>query len=597
MKKLLAAACFIFIQFACFAQIRNSICIVRPNYSDKLVEDMLEFVPRFEKLGIPNAEERINEFIESGSSGSGFVYVAPDGKNYIITNRHVISDAETSTVSFVNDEGEVSYTYSGLTILAADAECDLAILAFPNDERPFAKSIPLSNTKIEDGDSVYTAGFPGLLGKPSWQFGSGIVTNSSIKVPALINPDISPVIQHSAQIDAGNSGGPLLVKNKEGTYEIVGVNAWKITNRQDTNFSIPVKTLKRFIDKAIAGERMSNMSSEDMILDQAVELQKILNRFEVTFEELIGYISIDFIEAEGKAIYDIAYAHSNDNNRKTLKEMLVNYSPIMGMRYAIGWDIYTEFHKDEFKKTYDQKSSVPEDQLPEVPTPIQYEESDIWYTSYYLKYTNSYAKSEWVYSNGGWGLYSFKKTTKGKLGNITDRNLKKSDKQKKAVSSRKIPDDRVFYTPNWVTIGYGGLFPPKDTCGHNIDLDVKLINILALDFTCVLNENIEPILYYNQKNPVFTSYEAYGGVQLQFPITKVSIQLVPYITVQGGGVIAKTDSLTFEPVAKADAGGRFCLFMGSSNVNLFVDAAAEIKMNFKTMKPVYGCLVSTGFSF
>ncbi|MCQ2573272.1 MAG: serine protease [Treponema sp.] len=593
MKKVFMLISLLFLQFICTAQVMKYVCIVRPNYSEKLIGDMLEFVPRFEKLGIAEPEKKLREFVDSGISGSGFVYVAPDGKNYIITNRHVIADAKTSSISFQDKEGNFSQTFSGLTILAADAEYDLAILAFPNDERPFDSCIDFSDEELDDGESVYTAGFPGLLGKPTWQFGSGIITNSSIKIPELLNPEISPVIQHSAQIDAGNSGGPLLIKNKEGNYKVIGVNTWKITNRQDTNFSIPSSTVKKFIDKALAGEKISTRPDDQLILEKAIELQKILNRFEVTFEELINFISIDYIEEEGKAIFDIAYTKCNEQNRKTLKEILVNYSPIMGMRYAIGWHLYSEFHKDEYKLANNQKSSVNEDKLPEVPAPIKYDDSDIWYTSFFLNYTRSYAKSEWVYSNGGWGLYSFTKTYKGKLAEKTRRNEKKV----KVEIKREIPEGKLFYTPNIISLGYGALFPFNNSFSHELDLDVKVIDMLALDITGIINENMSPVLYYKDYNPSINSYEAYAGVQLQFPITKNRYSFVPYISLQGGGEIMNAKEISFVPTVRTDAGGKFCLFAGRSNFNFFVGAAASLKMDFESFEPDFGARVYGGISF
>ncbi len=598
MKKVFVLIGLLFLQFVCTAQVKNYVCVVRPNYSQKLIGDMLEFIPRLEKLGVSEAEEKIRTFVDSGSSGSGFVYVAPDGKNYIITNRHVIADAKTSSVSFQNKEGVFNKTYSNLTILAADSDYDLAILAFPNDERPFEKSIPFSKEELEDGESVYTAGFPGLLGKPSWQFGSGIITNPSVKVAELLNPDVSSVIQHSAQIDAGNSGGPLLVKNKKGNYRIAGINTWKITNRQDTNFSIPIATVEKFIEKALAGEKLSDKTDEQLILEKATELQKILNKFEVTFGELINFISIDFVEEEGKAIFDIAYSQSLDQDRKALKDLLINYDPIMAMRYAIGWHLYTQFHKDEYKLSEKQDSSVKENKLPEVPVPVKYDDENIWYTSFFLNFTHSYAKSEWVYSNGGWGLYSFTKTIKRKLAEKTRRNIKNGVKEKIAKEARKIPKDKVFYTPNVVSLDYGFTVPFNDGCfAHEIDLDVNVIDILAIDITGVINENLAQILYYNQNNPLISSYEAYAGVQLQLPKTYTYFSVIPYLSLQGGGTILMDESPRFVPAAKMDLGGKIGVFFGRSNINMFLGGAAGLKIDFPSFKPDFDVRVFMGINF
>lgn len=599
MKKLSLFILISLLPVFCFAQLRSKVCIVRPNYSEKVIQNMRDFVPRLEKLGVDNSEEQIENFITKGSSGSGFVYVAPDGKNYIITNRHVIADANTSSIVFQDDEGNETRSYVGLKIIAASADLDLAILAFPNDERPFDSGFKFADVKLKDGDSVYTAGYPGLLGNPAWQFGAGIITNANSKVPEMINPEYSNVIQHSAQVDAGNSGGPLLVKQDDGEYVVIGVNTWKISNRQSANFSIPAKTASKFIEDALAGKDLALKSAEEGILEQAVELQKVLNKFNVTFEEITNYISIDFIEQEGKEIFDYTYNRCSVDNRNTLKEILKYYSPVMCMRYAIAWYIFNEFHKDEFTDDIYQKQSVKE--LPEVPEPIKYEDSDVWYTSFYLTYTHTYAKNEWRYINGGWRLYAFKKVSRNQLENPIPRmgtkgnNTNTSPKNKNKRNS----EGKTLFTPNIasISVGYGKL-PDTYQIPCIADIEIKLLDILAVDVTGLADIGGERVYYQNSISSKFDFAGAYAGLQLQLPFTKDRVILMPYLTAQAGARFTNWDDLNVDFSVRSELGGRINFFLGESNVTLFIDLHVQLVIgSFRDPDYLIDNILAVGVSF
>ena len=116
MKKVILSIFLALFPLLCFAQIRSQVCIVRPNYSQNIIDMIYTFVPQLKRLGVEDPNEYIENFLSNGSSGSGFIYVAPNGKNYVITNRHVISDADTSTVIFQNDKDNTTKTFTKLKI-------------------------------------------------------------------------------------------------------------------------------------------------------------------------------------------------------------------------------------------------------------------------------------------------------------------------------------------------------------------------------------------------------------------------------------------------------------------------------------------------
>lgn len=141
------------------------------------------------------------------SLGSGFV-VDPSG--IIVTNNHVIAEADEITVIFSDD------TRLEATVLGRDAKTDLAVLQVdldPDDaELPF---VSLGNSdKSRVGDWVMAIGNPfGLGGSVT----AGIISARSRNINAGPYDDF---IQTDASINRGNSGGPLF--NMDG--EVIGVN-------------------------------------------------------------------------------------------------------------------------------------------------------------------------------------------------------------------------------------------------------------------------------------------------------------------------------------------------------------------------------------
>ena len=167
-------------------------------------------------------------------------------------------------------------SYDNCPILYIDNDVDLAVAQFPEAKKVYDRGFWLNMEIQEDGQEVWSAGFPGLLGQAGWQFSRGDITNSRARVPQLIDPKISHVIQHSASIDPGNSGGPLLLKNPRSPlgYDVVGVNTWSIRNRQNTFFSISSKAVRMILDKAKAAR--DTKADQEKLKPRLVKNCKIL---------------------------------------------------------------------------------------------------------------------------------------------------------------------------------------------------------------------------------------------------------------------------------------------------------------------------------
>lgn len=330
---------------AAFSQVKRYVGVVREKYHPASIAMLEEYRDSLQSKGYSAYAKAIDAYLKGGF-GSGFIYVAADGTNYVITNRHVVSQAETVSIEFEGADGGIT-KYDNLKVLNADEEIDLAILSFPKGVNPFKTGLSFSTKPAEDGQEVWTAGFPGLAGEPLWQLGKGSVTNSSARIKDLVDPEITSVIQHSAQIDGGNSGGPLLVTDKsaETGYTVLGVNTWKYRGRQDTNYSIPASAVQAYIKRVLYAETLPEIKKQtelrvrDFIADAVKQ--------ENDFTDIVKYISYSYVASEGKDIFIKALSSAPSDARSVIVAVFTEYSPIEGMRFALAWDVWRQFGSDE----------------------------------------------------------------------------------------------------------------------------------------------------------------------------------------------------------------------------------------------------------
>lgn len=145
--------------------------------------------------------------IPSGS-GSGFIW---DNKGHIVTNLHVIQDADKAIVTLAD---QTSYEAD---LVGYALEKDLAILKI---DAPRSKLIPIPIGESENllvGQSVFAIGNPFGLDQT---LTTGIISALGREIKARSGVPIRDVIQTDAAINPGNSGGPLLDSNGK----LIGVN-------------------------------------------------------------------------------------------------------------------------------------------------------------------------------------------------------------------------------------------------------------------------------------------------------------------------------------------------------------------------------------
>lgn len=319
-KKIFLALIVLFLGEMVFAQVQSYVGVVRPQKNEIILKfekdekdailksalsktqldqledeennDESEEDEKDDDEDVKSTKNKYDKKIETNVFGTGFIYVAPDGTNYVLTNSHVICDCEKACIEFYGSNTDEKILYDDLIVLGYSDDYDLALLGFPNNERPFTNGLNFTTTEIKDGDEVYSAGYPGLQGKPSWQFAKGNISNSKAEVEDLTNKSRPYVIQHSAPIDSGNSGGPLLIKNSKEKlgYSVVGINTWKAMNRTLTGFTIPAETIKQFID-FVLNYKPTQKALEQRIADFSKALSNIEN---FSYDGLMTFISNEY---------------------------------------------------------------------------------------------------------------------------------------------------------------------------------------------------------------------------------------------------------------------------------------------------------------
>lgn len=149
---------------------------------------------------------------EGHGTGSGELIRGTDGVVRILTNQHVVGDADHVWVQFDGEQHAQK-----VAVLGRDEHVDMALLEAPKPLPAHTQPIAIAETDVAVGDLVYALGFPS--GSRSVSFGV-VVDRSSPHGTA--NRDFH--FSHQAPIAPGSSGGALIRLNAQGEEELVGIN-------------------------------------------------------------------------------------------------------------------------------------------------------------------------------------------------------------------------------------------------------------------------------------------------------------------------------------------------------------------------------------
>ena len=196
---------------------------------------------------------------ETTSCGSGIIIGKNDTELLIVTNNHVVEDADTLSVSFVNNQ------VCKANIKGTDADNDLAVIAVPLSEIPDDTMSSIAVATMGDSDSVEVGEQVVAIGN-ALGYGQSVTTGIISAANRVIDSDSSSdgssdgttadtsstdttgktYLQTDAAINPGNSGGALL--NMKG--EVIGINSSKYsdTTVEGMGYAIPITAVQDRLD-------------------------------------------------------------------------------------------------------------------------------------------------------------------------------------------------------------------------------------------------------------------------------------------------------------------------------------------------------------
>jgi len=180
---------------------------------------------------VPDIELPEPQARESAATGSGFII---DKDGYVVTNHHVIADADEITIT-LNDQREFF-----ATVVGSDERSDLALLRIEATNLPQVKMGDSSKLKV--GEWVLAIGSPFGL---QYSVAAGIISYMGRSLPSEGGNYVS-FIQTDVAINPGHSGGPLF--NLQG--EVIGINSQIFTSSGGSiglSFAIPVDVAKNVV--------------------------------------------------------------------------------------------------------------------------------------------------------------------------------------------------------------------------------------------------------------------------------------------------------------------------------------------------------------
>ena len=336
---------------------------------------------------------------KKGSSGFGTgVVIDPSG--LALTNYHVIHGAETVRIFFWSPEDLNDYSAE---IIGIDPVADLALLQIKVRE----DMLPLPYLNIEPtefviGQDVVAIGHP--LGL-QWTVTKG--TLSHLNRPGKITPYVT-ILQHTAMINRGNSGGPLI--NEVG--DIVGINTYVLMDKSKGWSGVAYAIRGDNVHNAVGQMKESyRPDGPGMVIYTALKIGvRNMNKFFIARvkeefpdedipEGIFGLMAMnveegDYATGQGIKNFDVIVSFDGQpvNYLRQLKEIIGNYNPgdvvtllvirgghFITLEYTLGeieFEGYEEYYDKGNQEQFDEKPQlpqvppVPEEEEEEIPAPI-----------------------------------------------------------------------------------------------------------------------------------------------------------------------------------------------------------------------------------
>ncbi|MBR0113309.1 MAG: trypsin-like peptidase domain-containing protein [Clostridia bacterium] len=191
---------------------------------------------------------------ESESSGSGIIIGTNSSELLIVTNNHVVEDAKTLSVSFVDNE------VCEATVKGTDPDNDLAIIAVSLSDIKDETSEVIKEAVIGDSDTLKVGQQVVAIGN-ALGYGQSVTTGIVSALNRQIDTTDAIMIQTDAAINPGNSGGALLNMNGE----VIGINSAKFssTEIEGMGYAISISTAMPIIEDLMNRQTREKVSDDE----------------------------------------------------------------------------------------------------------------------------------------------------------------------------------------------------------------------------------------------------------------------------------------------------------------------------------------------
>ncbi len=192
-----------------------------------------------------------------GGAGSGVV-VTPDG--YILTNEHVVQKVQDARVAFVDGRSVPA------VVVGRDPSTDLAVLRAQAASLPYATLSAAASPRV--GQLVVAVGNP--LGFES-TVSAGVISALGRSLRSRHGRLIEGIVQHTAALNPGNSGGPLV----DARGRVVGVNTAIIAMAQGIGFAVPATTAQWILTEILTRGRVRRAYLGVSVRDRPLDLRLV----------------------------------------------------------------------------------------------------------------------------------------------------------------------------------------------------------------------------------------------------------------------------------------------------------------------------------
>lgn len=275
-------------------------------------------------------------------TGTGFIYKKDDNNGYVMTNYHVIENADV--IKVVTIEGQSI----DAKLLGSDEYADIAVLSI--DPKTILQVAEIGDsTKLELGDTLFTVGSP-VGSEYMGTVTKGILSGKDRTITVTVNNSnfMMEVLQTDAAINPGNSGGPLVNINGQ----VVGVNSLKLVEDEieGMGFAIPIEMAMTSAERLEKGEKVSRPLLGVSLID--IDNAYALYRYDVKIDDSITNGAV-IASIEKNTPAEVAKLQKGDviTEINGTKIKSVAHFRFILYKYSVDDEITFKFNRDGKEKT------------------------------------------------------------------------------------------------------------------------------------------------------------------------------------------------------------------------------------------------------